>query len=57
MITYAVVQEPHGWAIRVGGHMTSPFRSRESAVRKANQLATALRRHGQTASVMIEGVL
>ena len=57
MITYDVVQEQHGWAIRIGGHMTSPFRLREHAVHKANQLARALRGHGQAVTVVVEGAL
>jgi len=36
MITFDVVKEEHGWAVRMGKRMTTPFRSREQAIREAN---------------------
>ncbi len=55
MITFNVVKEPHGWAIRMGERMTTPFRSKELAVREAKCLAQAIRRHGERTEVIIEG--
>jgi len=55
MITFNVVKEQHGWAIRMGERMTMPFWSRETAVREANCLADAIRCHGQCTQVMVEG--
>jgi hypothetical protein len=55
MITFNVVKEEHGWAIRIGERMTTPFRSRDVAIREANCLADAIRCHGVCAEVIIEG--
>ena len=57
MITYNVVKEPYGWAIRMGDHMTTPFWSRDVAIRQANCLADAIRCHGEYVEVVIEGTL
>ncbi len=55
MITFNVVKEEHGWAIQIGERMTTPFRSRDVAIREANCLADAIRCHGACAKVIIEG--
>jgi len=55
MITFNVVKERHGWAIRMGERMTAPFRSRTLAIREANRLADAIRRHGECTEVIVEG--
>lgn len=55
MITFYVVKEQHGWAIRMGERMTMPFWSRDMAVREANCLADAIRCHGECTEVMVEG--
>ena len=55
MITFSVVKEPHGWAIRMGDRMTTPYWSRDFAVREANCLADAIRRHGEPTEVIVEG--
>ncbi len=54
MITFNVVRERHGWAVRSGACMMTPFWSRDLAIREANSLAEALRRHGQQTEVVIE---
>jgi hypothetical protein len=54
MITFNVVKEQHGWAIRMDKRMMTPFWSRDLAVREANCLARAIRRHGQCAEVIVE---
>ncbi len=54
MITFRVVKEQHGWAIRMGEGMT-PFWSRDLAIRQANSLAAAIRCHGECAEVIVEG--
>lgn len=55
MITFNVVKEKHGWAVRMGERMTTPFWSRDLAIREANCLADAIRCHGACAEVIIEG--
>ena len=54
MITFNVVKERHGWTVRAGDCMTTPFWSRDSAIREANCLAETLRRHGAHAEVIVE---
>jgi len=54
MHTFKVVKEPHGWAVRLGHGMTTPFWSRAVAIQEANCLCDALRRHGEVAEVVIE---
>ena len=55
MIRFNVVKETHGWAIRMGERMTTPFWSKEQAVRQAKLLAEAIRRHGELTEVVVEG--
>jgi len=55
MITFNVVKEQHGWAIRMGGRMTTPFWSRDLAIREANCLADSIRCHGERTEVIVEG--
>lgn len=54
MITFNVVKEQHGWAIRMGERMVMPFRSRDLAVREATCLADAIRCHGECTEVIVE---
>jgi len=54
MITFNVVKEKHGWAIRLGEGMTTPFWSRDLAVREANSLAYSIGCHGQHTEVVVE---
>lgn len=54
MITFHVVKEQHGWAIRMDKRMMTPFWSRDLAIREANCLANAIRCHGECAEVIIE---
>ena len=56
MITFSVVKEQHGWSVRSGACMMTPFWSRDLAIREANCLADAIRRHGQHTEVVIECV-
>ena len=55
MITFNVVKEQNGWAVRMGERMTTPFRSRDLAIQEANCLAEAIRCHGECAEVIVEG--
>jgi hypothetical protein len=55
VITFKVVKEQYGWAIRMGECMTTPFWSRDLAIQEANSLADAIRRHGECAEVAVEG--
>jgi hypothetical protein len=54
MITFNVVREQHGWAIRMGERMSMHFRSKDMAVREASCLAAAILRHGGSAEVIME---
>ena len=54
MITFNVVKERYGWAIRMNERMTTPFWSRETAICQANCLADAILRHGEC-EVIVEG--
>jgi hypothetical protein len=54
MITFNVVKERHGWAIRMGGRMMTPFWSRDLAIREANCLAHAIRCHGECTEVIVD---
>ena len=56
MITFDVVEEPHGWTIRMGERMSTPFWSKALAIQEANSLAEAIRRHGQSTRVLIHGL-
>lgn len=55
MITFKVVKEQYGWAIRMGDGTMTPFWSRDLAVHEANRLAAAIRCHGEYAEVIVEG--
>ena len=54
MITFSVVKERHGWAVRMGQRMTTPFWSRSLAIREANNLARAIRCHGECVEVIVD---
>lgn len=56
MLTFKVVKETHGWAVRLGEQMSTPFWSRDSAVQEARCLAEAIGRHGAHTEVIVEGV-
>jgi len=54
MITFNVVKEKHGWAIRLGEGMATPFWSKDLAVREANCLAASIGCHGEHTEVVVE---
>jgi hypothetical protein len=54
MITFKVVKDAHGWAVRMGEQMSTPFWSRVLAIREADQMAARIRRHGALTEVLIE---
>lgn len=55
-ISFRVVKEPYGWAVRLGDGMMTPFRSQSLAVQHARGIADALRRRGEFAEVVVEEV-
>ena len=55
MIVFKVVKEKHGWSVRMGQRMSTPFWSRDMAVWEANRLAAGIRRHGELTEVIVEG--
>lgn len=54
VITFQVVKEPYGWAIRQGRQMMRPAWCKAVAIEEARRMADALRRHGGFAEVWIE---
>lgn len=54
MLTFNVVKEPYGWAIRMGERMSTPYRCRLSAIRDAQVLAEAIRRQGGRIEVVVQ---
>ena len=54
MPTFRVVEESHGWVVRLGDGMSAPFRTRMMAICEAQSLCDALRRHGVGADVVVE---
>ena len=55
MVTFNVVKEQHGWTIRIGERMTTPYWSKDLAIQEADCLADAIRCHGECAEVTIDG--
>jgi hypothetical protein len=53
-ITFEVVKEQYGWAIRNDRLMIMPFWRRRDAVEEALRVAEELRRHGAPAEVWVE---
>jgi hypothetical protein len=56
MISFKVVKERHGWAIRTGEEMMTPYWSRELAIREADRMSAGLSRHGALTEVLIEEI-
>jgi hypothetical protein len=54
MITFNVIKEQYGWAIRTASGMTTPFRTRDAALREAECLANSIRGHGQCVEIIVE---
>jgi hypothetical protein len=54
MQTFKVVKERHGWAVRLGDAMSTPFWSEAMAICEAHRLCESLRRHGVAAEVTVE---
>ena len=52
MITFDVVKEPYGWAVRRDG-MMMPAWCEAVAVAEAERMVAALRRHGQAAQLRV----
>ena len=53
-ISFRVVKEPYGWAVRMGEGMMTPFCSRVRAIQHATSVVEALRRGGECAEVVVE---
>ncbi len=54
MLTFKVVKEEYGWAVRLGRGMATPFWTQAAAIREAHQLCERMRGHGLAAEVVIE---
>ena len=54
MLTFKVVKEEYGWAVRLGRGVATPFWTRAAAIREAHQLCERMRGHGLAAEVVIE---
>lgn len=53
-VTYRVVKEPYGWAVRMPKGQMTPFRSQKRATDHARGLAGAQRALGRPAMVVID---
>lgn len=53
-ISFRVVKEPYGWAVRLGDGLMTPFPSEASALDHANGCAEALRRQGVRVEVLLQ---
>ena len=56
MITFEIVKEPYGWAVRRDDCMMMPAWCEAVAVEEAQRMVSALRRHGQQAQLTIATV-
>ena len=54
MHTFMVVKERHGWSVRLGRGMTTPFWTQAAALREACKLCEELNAHGVVTEVIIE---
>lgn len=52
MHTFRIVQEQGRWTVEMGNGMTAPCKSRAAAIAQAEQIAEALRRHGEAVSIV-----
>ena len=48
-----VIQEPFGWTVCLEGGVTSPYRTRVQAVLGAERMCRELRRHGESAEIIL----
>lgn len=55
MITFSVVKEPYGWAVRSGNGMMTPVWCRAMAIEQAQRMVNTLTRHGRLAELEIGG--
>lgn len=53
-VTYRVVKEPYGWAVRMQNGLMTPFRSQKRATDHARGLADLERALGRAAVVVID---
>lgn len=53
-VTYHVVKEPYGWAVRLPGGAMMPFRARKAALGQAAALADRRRAAGEGAQVALD---
>lgn len=56
MITFEIVKEPYGWAVRRDDCMMMPAWCKAVAVEEAQRMVSALHRHGQQAQLTIAKV-
>lgn len=54
MLSFKVVKENYGWAVRLGDGMSTPFWTRSGAVREAYRLCEGMRSHGVAAEVILD---
>lgn len=56
MITFEIVKEPYGWAVRRDNCMMMPAWCKAVAVEEAQRMVSVLNRHGQQAQLKIANV-
>lgn len=54
MHAFRVIKKNYGWAVQFGDGMSTHYWSQALAIRGANRLCEALRKHGVAAEVIIE---
>lgn len=54
MITFEVVKEPYGWAVRRDDCMMMPAWCRSMAMEEAQRMVNTLRSHGQPAQLLAQ---
>lgn len=54
MMTFEVVKEPYGWAVR-RDCMMMPASCEAAAIAEAQRMVSALHRHGMAAQVRVQG--
>jgi hypothetical protein len=53
-LSFKVVRDQNGWAVRVGDGVSSLFRTESRATFEAKRLCEGLRAHGVAAEVVVE---
>jgi hypothetical protein len=53
MHTFRIVEEQGRWTVELGAGMSAPCKSRAAAIAQAEQIAQAIRRHGEVVFIVL----